>query len=169
MRSSYVKPIAPIACMVLAACAGDNPENVPLYGQWEMTTRVDSLSIDGMQVPRDQFPPEFKALAGTEKRCGEPMFIDRDWQEKDINRKVQGSCKLKAYDVTQTLVTGNGQCTEVAPEAEFNPEFTLRIDQAEASYRIVLTMEGSALIRGVDGRHYIKAIAVQDGVRSGDC
>ena len=161
--------LALLAGAFLASCAGDNPENVPLYGQWEMTTRVDSLSIDGMQVPPDQYPPEFKALAKTEKRCGEPMFIDRDWQEEDINRRVPGSCRLATYDITPTRVTGSGACRDVAPEAEFNPEFALGIDQAESSYRMVLTIEGSALIRGVDGRHYIKATAVQDGVRSSDC
>ena len=169
MNLKQINFIPLLSCGALAACAGDNPENVPLYGDWEMTTRVDSLSIDGMQVPPDQFPPEFIDLAKTEKLCGEPMFIDRDWQERDINRKVRGSCRLSKYEVTPTQVNGRGVCEGVAVEAGFNPEFILRIDQSEAFYKIVLTMQGSAELRGVNGRHYIKAIAVQDGWRKGGC
>lgn len=160
---------ATLAAGSLAACAGDNPDNVPLYGDWEMVTKVDSLSVDGIQIPRENFPAEFKQLEATEKRCGEPMFIDKDWQEDDINRRVSNKCTLTQYDVTPRLVTGTGLCESDGSPADFRPEIDLRINQAPESYKMVVSLAGSANIQGMSGRHRIKAIAVQEGRRLGDC
>lgn len=161
-------PVA-IAATTLAACAGDNPDNVPLYGEWEMATRVDSLSIDGMQVPREHFPPEFLALETTEKLCGEPMFADKDWQERDITRKVRTQCTLSQYDVTPRLVTGKGQCESDGSPADFSPGIDVRINQAPDQYKLVVTLGGSANVQGLSGRHVVRATAVQRGRRLGDC
>lgn len=153
----------------MAGCAGDNPENVPLYGQWENVRHLDSVSLDGRPLPPENFRLMFEMLDVSENLCGEPMFIDRDWQERDINRKVRGSCRLDTYDVTPSRVTGSGVCEGVAPEAGFSPEFRVSIEQSPESYRIVLTIEGYADIPDMTGRHLIKAIAVQEGRRTGDC
>lgn len=161
--------LAGICGMSLASCAGDNPENVPLYGDWEMTTRLGSLSIDGMVVPPEMVPAELQQIAGSEKRCGEPMFINREWQQADITRRVRGDCTMEQYDVTPTRVRGSGKCVNVAPEADFNPSFTFDISQSADSYRMKLEMKGDATIPGEPGRHVIRVSAIQDGVRAGDC
>lgn len=158
-----------VSAMALSACAGDNPENVPLYGQWDMETKLGSLSIDGMLVPPEMVPGEMLALAGTDSICGEPMFINREWQQNDINRKVRGDCTMEEYIVTPTRVTGKGVCTGVAPEADFNPRFTFDISQSAERYRMKLEMTGDATIPGTPGRHVIRVSAVQTGARSGDC
>lgn len=155
--------------LFLASCAGDNPENVPLYGDWEMTTMLGSLSIDGMVVPPEMVPRELQQLAGSEKRCGEPMFINREWQQADINRKVRGDCTLEDYQVSPTRVTGKGICTGVVPQADFNPRFTFDISQSADRYRMKLEMTGDATLAGQPGRHVIRVSAIQDGVRQGDC
>lgn len=157
-----------IGAAALAGCARDNPDNVPLHGQWEMTTRIGDLSVDGMVVPPDLYPPEFKALVKSEQRCGEPMFIDRDWQQDDINQHVKGDCTLTRYDVTPSTVTGKGQCLVDQPGADFSPALDIRIDQAPDNYRMTITLRGEATIKG-QGRHMISATAIQDGVRKGDC
>ena len=153
----------------LASCAGDNPDNVPLYGNWEMTTKLGSFSIDGRVVPPEMLPPEMKALVGSEKRCGEPMFINREWQEDDINRRVRGDCKLDEYEVTSTRVTGKGTCANIAPGADFNPGYSIDIAQSPERYRMTIEMKGDATIAGAAGRHVIRVSAIQTGVRTGDC
>jgi len=155
--------------VVLTGCAGDNPDNVPLYGEWELVTRVDSLSVDGMLIPPEDFPPEFKQLDGTEKKCGEPMFINREWQEWDINRRVAGECTLDEFEVTPRLVTGKGQCEGDGSPADFKPAIAFRVNQAPEQFKLFVSLEGSANISGVDGRHVVRASAVQTGTRLGDC
>ena len=167
MRKISIALLPP--CLALAGCAGDNPDNVPLYGDWELATEVDSVAIDGIQIPHEKLPAPFLAMEQTEKKCGEPLFIDRDWQQRDIDRKTHADCKLESYEVTPTRVDATGLCTDVAPGADFNPKFRLGIDQSESSFRMVLTMEGTAILPGMEGHHFIKAIAVQEGTRTGDC
>ena len=161
-------PVTAIA-IVLTGCAGDNPENVPLYGDWQMVTKLGSLSIDGQVVPPEMVPGELKALDGTEKICGEPMFINREWQEDDINRRVRGDCKLDEYEVTSTRVTGKGTCANIAPGADFNPGYSIDIAQSPERYRMTIEMKGDATIAGAAGRHVIRVSAIQTGVRTGDC
>lgn len=158
-----------MSAMTLSGCAGDNPDNVPLYGQWDMDTKLGSLSIDGMLVPPEMIPGEMMALEGTDSICGEPMFINREWQQNDINRRVRGDCTMEEYNVTPTRVTGKGVCTGVAPEADFNPRFTFDISQSAERYRMKLEMTGDAAIPGTPGRHVIRVSAVQTGTRSGEC
>ncbi|QIG54966.1 DUF3617 family protein [Altererythrobacter sp. BO-6] len=157
------------AAALLGSCAGDNPDNVPLYGDWEMITTLGSLYIDGRLVPPEMVPPELKALSASEKRCGEPMFINREWQQEDINRRVRGDCTIEQYDVTPTRVTGSGICANVAPEAGFNPRFTVDITQSAEQYRMKLEMKGDATLPGQPGRHVIRVLATQEGVRLGEC
>lgn len=152
----------------LAGCARDNPDNVPLFGQWEMTTKIGSLSVDGLAVPPEYYPLEFKQLEKSEQRCGEPMFIDRDWQQQDIDARVKGKCTLTSYDVTPTFVTGKGKCLIPSPEGDFKPDLDLRINQASDKYRMVVTIKGTGTIPG-HGPRFISATAVQEAVRSGDC
>jgi len=166
MRCKVPSLLAGVAA--LAGCAGDNPDNVPLYGQWEMNTRIAGMSVDGMAIPPEYYPPEFKALAKSEQRCGEPMFIDRDWQEDDINDHLHGECTLDRYDVTQSQVTGKGRCVVDQPGAGFSPALDIVIDQAADNFRMTITLRGEASIPG-QGRHMISATAIQEGTRSGDC
>lgn len=158
----------PIALAGLLAACGDNPDNVPERGQWTMTTRV-ALSVGGMTVPRDQYPPEFIALEEGESRCGEPMFIDREWQEKDINRRIEGRCELTRYDVTPIQVVGEGVCRDVHPEAGYSPALRLRVDQSARRYTLSIALDGEATLPGVPGRHRLVAAVTQEGIRTGDC
>ncbi len=153
----------------LSACAGDNPDNVPLYGEWEMTTRIQSLTIDGQAVPSRLVPQEVKDLEKTETICGEPMFIDKDWQEDDINSRMPGQCTLDQYDVTPTFVSGRGRCEASTMQGEFNPVVGIGINQSEATYTMEIIMEGTARLPGNMGSRYLRAVAVQDGKRLGDC
>lgn len=164
----YSAIIAVIALPLLAAC-GDNPDNVPLRGQWQMETRLDSFTLDGMIVSPEAFPPEFARLEQVEGRCGEPMFIDREWQIADINRRVDGECTFDDYTVTPSRVEGSGMCDLSSRGLDFQPSYSVGIDQSEESYRMVVTMQGSVVLPE-DGRpHTLKVIAVQQGTRTGDC
>ncbi len=158
-----------LSAVWLAACAGDNPNNVPLYGEWEMTTKLDSVSIDGMPIMAADLPNSFKQLESVEKVCGEPMFIDRDWQEDDINRRVNADCTIESFNHSPRRMTAAGVCTLVDPKADYSPKFDVSVAQAENKYRAVVTLDGSAKVQGLDGRHRVKAIAVQNGKRLGDC
>lgn len=71
--------------------------------------------------------------------------------------------------MTPSRVTGEGRCEGGAPDADFSPDFRIAIAQSPESYRIVLTIEGYADIPDMQGRHLIKAIAVQEGARTGEC
>lgn len=153
----------------LAACAGDNPDNTPLYGKWEMSTKVSSLSVGGRYLAGDQLPDEFKRLEQTESRCGEPMFSDQEWQEDDIAGQVNGDCTLETFDWTVAQVTATGRCTNVRGAPDFEPRLRVTVDQTADYYRMVVTMEGSATIPGAAGRPMISVIAVQEGRRTGDC
>ena len=157
------------ATALVAGCAVDHPDNVPLHGEWEIATRLSSMTVDGMAVPPATLPPELKGLNDQETRCGEPMFIDRDWQQDDIDRRLAGKCTIDQYRVTPTRVTGKGMCQGISPGADFNPRFTLDIAQAEDHYRMTITMLGSATISGLPGRHVISVTAKQEGKRIGDC
>lgn len=158
----------PLITAALAGCAGDNPDNVPEYGQWAIDTKLSSLTVDGLMVPASDLPQEMLALNKSEDRCGEPMFIDRDWQQADINRRVRGKCTLQRYNVNPTTVTGSGKCEEIAAGVDFAPEFDLAITQAPQSYRMRLTIKGMADLPDGTTR-YISAVAVQEGKRTGDC
>ncbi len=155
--------------IALTACAGDNPDNVPLYGEWEMTTKIKSLTVDGRPIPVSSMPQQVRDLAGTEKQCGEPMFIDKDWQENDIISRIPGSCTFDQYDVTDTFVSGRGRCQASAMQVDFEPIIGFSVSQSEASYQMEVILEGSAEIPGGNGSRYVRAVAVQDGKRLGDC
>ena len=158
-----------MATMALGACAGDNPDNVPLYGEWEMTTRVTSVTIDGRPIPAGRIPQQVRDLEGAETICGEPMFSDQDWQEDDINARIPGSCAFDQYDVTPTFVAGRGRCSASAMQVQFDPVIGIGVSQSEASYSMELILEGTAKLPGNYGNRYIKAVVVQDGKRLGDC
>jgi len=158
-----------LALPALAGCFGDDPENTPLYGQWEMATEVDSVTFDGMILPLEGMPPEFAAIQGSESRCGEPKFTDVDWQEDDINRQVLGECTMESYDITPSRVDGAGTCRIGQGEVLATPRLTVGIDQAEDRYRMVIAMEGSLVDPASGTPHSFKVIAVQEGTRTGDC
>lgn len=167
MRKSVFLPL--LAMPALAGCFGDDPDNTPLYGQWEMATEVDSVTFDGMILPLEQMPPEFAAIQGSENRCGEPKFTDVDWQEDDINRQVMGECTMDSYTVTPTRVDGTGVCQIGQGNMTSSPRLTVGIDQAEDSYRMVVSMEGSVVDPATSQSHTYRVIAVQEGTRTGDC
>ncbi len=97
------------------------------------------------------------------------MFIDRNWQQREINRRVNGRCTLDRYEVTSTRVSGGGTCQDIVPGAQFMPEFTLTIAQAPQNYRIDMTIKGMATLPNNGGRRFIEARAVQEGRRAGPC
>ena len=156
------------SALAISACAGDNPENVPEYGQWETQTELTSVTLDGLVIPPSQMPSAMLAVNGGDSLCGEPMFINREWQEADINRKLNGKCTLDHYEVTPSRVTGAGRCENIDPQADFSPEFDLDIAQSAQSYRMRLVMKGMATLPN-GSQHYVSAVAVQEGTRTGEC
>lgn len=69
----FGKVSAPIAlALVLSACAGDNPDNVPEYGQWENVRKLDSVSLDGRALPPEAFAQLFDQLDVTEECAANP-------------------------------------------------------------------------------------------------
>jgi hypothetical protein len=164
-----VKPFAIVLALpLLASCFGDNPDNIPLRGNWEMTTRLDSLTIDGMIVPPEQLPRAIRQLEETDNRCGEPVFEDRAGQQDVLDWRAGGDCQFETYGVDGARVTTSGSCQAVGGMDGFNPRFDVSVVQREESYRMVVNMEGSAEIPE-QGTRYIRLIAVQEGTRTGDC
>ncbi|WP_338243708.1 DUF3617 domain-containing protein [Aurantiacibacter hainanensis] len=157
-----------LAAPLLASCFSDNPDNIPLRGNWQMTTKLDSLTIDGTIVPPEQLPPEIRNLEQSASQCGEPVFTDRDKQQDVLDWRAGGDCAFETYDVNGARITAAGRCERVGNMATFNPRFDASVVQRELSYRMVVSMEGSAEIPG-QGTHYLKIIAVQEGARTGDC
>lgn len=160
---------ATAAATALVGCAGDNPDNVPLYGDWQLVTKVDEFAVDGMALPESDWPKEFHDLAKTEKICGEPYFLEPDWQEFDIFRRASVECEFQSYDVTQNKVTAQGICPDAIPQADFSPKLGLDVSQHPERYKLFMSLSGSATIPGGHGDHYIEVTAVQTGTRLGDC
>ncbi|WAT17786.1 hypothetical protein OZN62_12850 [Aurantiacibacter sp. MUD11] len=156
------------ALPMLAACAEDDPDNIPLRGNWEMATQLDSLTIDGTIVRPEMLPPEIARLNASEARCGEPVFSDRQGQQDVLDWRAGGACEFETYEVNGARVTTTGQCRNVGGMETFNPRFDASVVQREDNFRMVVSMEGSAEIPG-EGTHYLKIIAVQEGNRTGDC
>lgn len=152
----------------LAACGVDDPDNIPLRGSWEMTTHLDSMTVDGMVIPRESLPSEIAGLNETDNRCGEPIFTNREGQQDVLDWQAGGACTFETYDIDGARVTTTGSCEAVGGIDTFNPRFNVSVVQREDNFRMVVTMEGSAEIPG-EGTHYLKLIAVQEGLRTGDC
>lgn len=158
-----------VTAVALSSCAGDNPDNVPLYGDWELVTKVDELSIDGMAVPENQWPRQFHELNDTEKICGEPFFLEPDWQEFDIYRRASVDCEFDSYDVTKQKVTARGVCPDAIPNANFSPQLSIDVSQNPSRYKLFMTLAGTAEMPGGGGERYLEVTAVQTGTRLGDC
>ena len=153
----------------LASCAGDNPENVPLYGEWELVTKVDEFSVDGMALPESDWPRQFPDLIKSEKICGEPYFLEPKWQEFDILRRASVECEFERFDVTTTKVTMGGKCPDAIPAANFSPNLSVDVSQNPERYRLFLTLAGTATLPGGNSDRYLEVTAVQRGTRLGDC
>ena len=156
-----------LGALTVTACA-DDPANLPERGEWETTTRVTRLALDGQVLPRDIYPAEITDLEKTERRCGEPIFTDRARQERDIDRQVDGDCTIINHQVGPSQIIGNGKCEGVSIGENFSPVFRMTIDQAPESFQVRLTMEGAADLSDA-GRHMISATAILEGRRVGDC
>ncbi|SMQ73498.1 Protein of unknown function [Altererythrobacter xiamenensis] len=154
---------------VLASCAGDNPENVPLYGEWQLVTKVDEFSVDGMSLPESNWPRQFHDLGKTETICGEPYFLEPKWQEFDIFRNASVECEFDRYDVTPQKVTARGVCPDAIPAANFSPKLSVDVSQNPERYRLFITMAGTATLPSGNGDRYLEVTAVQTGTRLGEC
>lgn len=163
---SILAMAAPIA---LLGCASDIPENVPERGTWEIVAQVDSLTVDGMIIPREDLPAQFTALETSKSLCGEPLFIDPEWQQDDLGDRTGGQCQFTSYDHSETGATGTGQCSINEGGLEFEPGFDVRANFDEQSFRTVVTMSGSTILPQDGNPHTIRIIAVQEGTRTGDC
>ena len=158
-----------IAVLPLLAGCGDVPDNVPVYGQWELTRTLDSVTIDGVLLSPDQLPAEFRAMEGAESRCGEPLYTDADWQAKDVSQRTGGQCELTDYTHDEARAELAGQCTLSEGGVSYRPKMRGRSTFDAATTRDVVTMEGSLKLPGDDSPHVLKVIAVQEGKRIGDC
>ncbi|MCM8557758.1 hypothetical protein [Sphingomicrobium sediminis] len=163
------RSLAAIALLALAGCAADNPDNIPERGMWEMETRVGTLTVSGMSITGDQLPPEFKAMEGSEAKCGEPLFTEPDWQRRDISRRTNGSCTLDTWDVTAARVTGTGRSELRGSDAEFEPALRVTVEQSPTYYKAIIALEGTADLGAELGRRNIRVSAIQEGRRIGDC
>ena len=157
------------AAVGLVGCAGDNPDNVPLYGDWQIVTKVDELSVDGMALPEKDWPRQFHELDKTETICGEPFFLEPDWQQFDIYRSASVDCEFDSYDVTDRQVTAKGVCPDAIPNANFSPQLSIDVSQHPERYRMLMTMSGTATMPGGGDERYIEVTAVQTGTRLGEC
>ena len=153
---------------ILAGCAQDDPENIPLRGQWDAVTKLDSVTLNGMPFTVDMLDPEFAAMEQQESQCGEPVFTNRMREELELDWRAKNSCDIETFDVDGARVSATGQCRGVAGMDEFNPKFEVDIVQREQSYRMVVNMHGTMAIPG-EGQHHARFIAVQEGTRIGDC
>ncbi len=161
--------VALVALGMLAGCFGDNPDNIPEYGEWQMVRKLDSMTIDGIAFARSDIPPEMLKMEGTETRCGEPTYTDRSWQAKDVKARTRGMCELEAYDNTGTSASLAGQCEIVGPDVTYRPKMTGTSTIGAQSTRDVVIMEGTITIPNDNSPHVLKVIAVQEGTRVGDC
>ena len=153
----------------LLACAGDNPANPPERGEWEMVAEIDSVTIDGRIFPTEQLPPQFQSLQNTKRQCGEPMFVDPDWQQDDLADRTGGQCSFDRYDHTDTGASGAGTCRLEGSGTEYNPRFETDVSFGSDSYRTVIRMNGSMTVPQDGSTHTVRIIAVQEGTRLGDC
>tara|TARA_E500000305_G_scaffold36177_1_gene27535 strand:- start:239 stop:748 length:510 start_codon:yes stop_codon:yes gene_type:complete len=154
---------------LLAGCAGDNPDNIPEYGQWEMVRALDSMTIDGMMFARGDIPPEMLAMEGTETRCGEPTYTDRAWQAKDVRNRTKGMCEVETYESTGTSASLTGQCEIAGPDGTYRPKMTGNSTIGAQSTRDVVIMEGTFTVANDSSPHVLKVIAIQESTRIGDC
>ncbi len=153
---------------LLAACAKDDPDNIPLRGQWHAVTEVDSVTIDGQIFALDMLPPEFAELQKEESVCGEPVFTNRFREELALDWHANGSCDFETWEVDGARITATGRCEAVGGIEGFNPRFDVELVQRTESYRFVVNMAGSMSVPG-QGQHHARFIAVQEGNRTGDC
>jgi hypothetical protein len=165
MRTILILP----SVLVLSACAGDHPDNVPQYGQWEVVNRIDSLTIDGIVIPPEQVPSELTSFNETGGFCGEPMFIESDWQQDDLARRTRGQCAMESYTFDAASAEGTGRCTVDDADQPWSPKFTLRSKFDEQSFRKVVTLDGSIVLAKDNSPHTIRVIGIQEGSRGGEC
>lgn len=167
MRGSIVNLCA--VASLLCACGGDNPNNVPQYGQWEMVRTIDSVTLDGIAFAADELPDEFRQMEKSESICGEPTYTDRAWQVDDVRHRTHGICELERYSHSSHGATLEGSCTIEARGVEYRPTMSGSSTFDETSTRDVLIMEGTLFVEEEPGPHVLKVIAVQQGNRTGDC
>lgn len=167
MMRPFALPL--FALVTLSACAADVPENVPERGTWEVAASLDSMTVDGMIIPPENFPPQLAALNETESQCGEPLFIDADWQQRDLSSRTGGQCTMEQYTFDDDSAEGSGRCDLSEGGMEFTPRFDVRVNFDATSYRMVVSMEGTTVLPEDDNPHSIRVIAVQEGTRTGDC
>ena len=158
-----------LTALLLAGCGGDDPANVPQYGQWEVVRTLDSVSVDGMTFAAEDVPAEFREMEGTESICGEPIYTDRSWQQEDISERTKGQCELESYDYSAAGASLAGTCTIRGNGVEYTPRLHGTSTFAADRLRDVVTMEGTLNLPGDDSPHVMKLIAVQEGRRIGDC
>lgn len=164
------KTLLLMACaMPLLGSCGDNPENVPLYGRWEMVRTLDSVTIDGVAFAPDEMPAEFRQMEQSETRCGEPTYTDRAWQEDDVRDRTNGICQLETYTHGPTSAELTGSCSMEGDGATYTPSMRGNSTFAESTTRDVVIMEGTLNMPGDPAPHVLKVIAVQEGTRLGDC
>ncbi|WP_340589449.1 hypothetical protein [Erythrobacter alti] len=158
-----------LALPLLSGCFGDNPDNVPLRGEWQLVKTLDSVTLDGMTFSADQIPAELRNFEGTETRCGEPLYTDADWQSDDIANRTGGMCELETYTHDGDSAEYAGICTIEQAGGSYTPSLTGYSRFDETSSRDVVTMEGTITLPGDATPHVLKMIAVQEGTRIGDC
>ncbi len=159
---------AVLALPLLASCAQDDPNNIPLRGQWHAVTHIDSVTIDGQIFTLDMLPREFAELEQEENSCGEPVFTNRFVEELALDWRADGSCDFETWEVDGARVSATGRCEGVGDLEGFNPRFDVELVQRDESYRMVVNMEGTMPIPG-EGQHHARFIAVQEGTRLGEC
>ncbi len=164
------KTLALAALPLLAACAQDVPENVPLHGQWELTLTVDSVTVNGMMFAGSDLPPGLLLeLEGTQNVCGEPLYIDRNWQARDIARRTRGQCELDDYSHDDSSARFGGTCRLETENVVYTPAISGTSRFGEATSRDVVKMRGSVSAQGASRTDILEIIAVQEGKRVGDC
>lgn len=165
----FEKLAAGAALLMLAGCAVDDPDNAPLYGDWELVRSIDSVTLDGTVFSPEQVPAGVLQFSESEQICGEPMYTDRDWQVQDLSEQTNGACTLDGYTFDADSADYSGSCRIEEDGVTFTPTIRGRSTFSEQSHRDVITMEGTIALEGDNSPHVMKIIMVQEGTRTGDC
>ena len=158
------------ATVTLAGCsAADDPDNVPLKGDWEVALDVTEVNFGGIDLSGLRLPPEFAALARRERFCAEPRFSSLEAMQDDLDRHLDGRCVIESYQADDRSISGSGRCEQVSdPALEYRPNLQFRGQLTETYYELAVTLEGDATVPQV-GRRNLRMVARVQGQRAGDC
>ncbi len=161
-----------VGVIALFGCGQSEDGNVSegSSGKWESTTTIESVQFGDEYFEGEALPEEFQGVQGTAEQCSTGRWMSREQFERDLEKRLGGSCKLSSYDLTADTLEGSGKCDQVADASlDYYPELifdgTLEDDSADLS----VALEGGATDPETGRRIWIKMLAKVESRRTGDC